>query len=644
MGNPAVRQTLNVPLAENGAAGEDHRAQSGSGAGGTEVAPQPGKRLGLAGRWINASTVAVATSLVAVPVAFFLPKLAGLDPFTTRAAAFPIAAALCLIAALFVMAARWSGEVVAGLAAGLAAAWCVLMFRTGLEGTPFGYGGLTGDAGRIAAGATRYTTTIASSDTLVPSLPSEYPPFYMWLIGRTSVLLDIPAWQLLADFQVLFVALAVLVPFILWRRLFNSWIALAITALALVTWVDPRKPYEVLTLGIFVPWLLEVFARPPRNRMHWLAAGLIGGFIAITYQAWVVYAIFGILALIVYAWRTEPDRWAYLRRLGLIAAVAFVVSSWYVVPFLWGVATIGGEQVHDLYVFTSSNTELFPFLSTTPIGLLQFVGLVGLVWLWRSTWWARPILVMIIAVYAYRLVAMLRFVASGHESFLHYTSRLFGILFTIAGVLVLAHVVPIALRRLRLTPPRLAASALLAVVLAWVSTTITLQWMPSNLDWMPGTTKYSASTHLEPLPGGGYSEHAPKEGRRGWFPMTPIRQAVEKELGPNPQPVTLSVDERLFAFVPWPGYTGVDPVVNSTLSHGKERHAEVKRLAGITDPAAFAEASANTKFGPIDVFVLSKREDGWAWRDNRFKREQFSAEHWTIVDDLPRNIVVVIRR
>ncbi|MGW0432295.1 arabinofuranosyltransferase [Micromonospora sp. NPDC003197] len=634
---------FDVPQTTKEAPVEDQAAQAESSEGTSEAVAGRGKGRRL-GRWVNAGTVAVATSMLAVPVAFVVPNLTRLDPFTTRAAALSIAAALLLAAALFIVAIRWSTELIAGVAAGLATAWSVLMLRVGLYGTPFGFGGLTGDAGRVTGSATRYTTTIASSDTLVPSLPSEYPPFYTWLIGRASVLLDVPAWKLVADFQVLFIAAAVLVPFLLWRRLAGSWVALAITAVALLTWLDPRKGYEVLTLGIFVPWMLDVFARPIRSRMHWLLAGLIGGFIAITYQAWVVYGVFGLIVLMVIGWRTEPDRWAYVRRLGLIAAVAFVVSSWYVVPFLWGVATIGGEQVHDLYVFTSSNTELFPFLSLTPVGFLQLVGLVGLVWFWRSTWWARPILVMIVAVYGYRLVAMLRFVATGHESFLHYTSRLYGILLTVAGVLVLVHAVPIMLRRLRLNPPRMAAAALMAVLLAWSGTSIALQWTPSTLASMPVTAKQAATAHTEPLPGGGYPQYAPDEGRRPWFPMTAIQQAVERELGPDPQPVTLSVDERLFAYVPWPGYAGNDPVVNSTLSHGKERHAEVKRLAGITDPAAFATASANTKFGPVDVFVLYEREDGWAWRGNRFKPAQFSSQHWAVVDDLPEGIVVAIRR
>lgn len=599
----------------------------------------------MAARLRTPSVAAVLAWLAATPVAFLLPKLVGLDPFTTRAAALPITVALCLVAALLVVALRWSGELVAGAAAGLAAAWCALMLRSALYGTPFGFGGLAGDMSRITAAATRYTTTIASSDTLLPSLPAEYPPLHAWLIGRASALLSTPAWRLVAEFQVLFLSAAVLVSFLLWRRLVSSWIALAISVLALVTWVDPRKAYEVLTLVIFVPWALEVFARPPRTRMHWLPAGLLGGFIVVTYQAWIVYAAPGLLALVVLGWRTEPDRWAYLRRLGLVAAVVFAVSSWYVVPLLWAMATRGGQQISDLYASAALNQGLFPFLDGGPIGFLQLTGLVGLVGLWRSSWWARPLLIMIIGVYGYRLVSMIRYLTTGHTGFLHYTTRLYAILFTIAGVLVVGHVAPILLRRLRLTPPRLAPSALLAVTFAWTATTFTLGWMPSTLRPMSATTKAAVAAHTEPLPGGGYPNYAPDQGRRLWFPVSAIQQPVEGVLGPDAQPVTLSIDERLFAYLPWRGYVGIDPLVNSTLSRFPDRYAEIRRLTSIIDPAAFASASANTRFGPIDVFVLWKRTDArWDWRDQRFSRAQFAPRYWSVSDDLPTGIVVAVRR
>ncbi|MFD0821875.1 arabinofuranosyltransferase, partial [Micromonospora zhanjiangensis] len=592
-----------------------------------------------AGWLLGGGTAALVTWLVATPVAMVLPRLSHRSPFSIGASSIPLTGAFLLVVAVVLVAYRWRGEIVAGMAAGLSAAWVAFMLRTALHGTPFGFGGLSGDMGRMAASATRYTSTWASADTLVRGLPSEYPPFYAWLIGRAAVLTGVPAWQLLGDAEVLFTSAAVLAAFLLWRRQVNSWVAVAIATLSLVTWSDPRKAFEMVTLAIFIPWVIEVFGRPPRTRLHWLPAGLLGGFIAITYQAWMVYAAIGVLVLVVIAWRTEPDRWAYFRRLGLIVLVSFVVAAWYVVPFGWASLTRGGQSISDLYASSSINTGLFPFLDITPIGLLQLTGLVGLIWLWRSVWWARTLGLLIIGVYAYRLLSMVRYVLTQHTGFLHYTSRLYGVLFTVAGVLVVAHAAPILLRRLRFTPPRMATAAVLAVVLAWSANAFTKAWMPEN------GNPYAVAAFQEPLPGGDYPRFAPAEGRRRPFPVNQVEQAVQGVVGPNPRRVTLSVDDRLFSYLPWPGFMDNDRTAGSTLSRWDDRFQVIEELTATRDPLAFATRSAATGFGPIDVFVLRKSPTGgWVWGKQRFQPAQFDKRYWTVIDGLPEDIVVAVRR
>jgi len=45
--------------------------------------------------------------------------------------------------------------------------------------------------------ANRYAQHLHSSDGIVPSVPSNYPPLFPWLVGRTSALVHVPAWRLL---------------------------------------------------------------------------------------------------------------------------------------------------------------------------------------------------------------------------------------------------------------------------------------------------------------------------------------------------------------------------------------------------------------------------------------------------------------
>ena len=68
-----------------------------------------------------------------------------------------------------------------------------------------------------------------SSDGIVPSVPSNYPPLFPWLVGRTSALVHVPAWRLLGPAETITLSFAVIAGYMLWRRLVPGPIALALT-------------------------------------------------------------------------------------------------------------------------------------------------------------------------------------------------------------------------------------------------------------------------------------------------------------------------------------------------------------------------------------------------------------------------------
>ena len=107
---------------------------------------------------------------------------------------------------------------------------------------------------------------------------------------------------------------------------------------------------------------------------------------------------------------------------------------------------------------------------------------------------------------------------------------------------------------------------------------------------------------------------------------------------------TLSYSERLFAYLPWPGYVAVSRTAAASTSHWDDRYAAVRRLAAVRDPAAFAQASAHTAFGRIDLFVLQRFGPYWTWRDIRFRPAQFDRAAFAVDPDLPNNTVLAIRR
>lgn len=601
---------------------------------------QPARFRRLAGFARNPSTVAVATWLIAMPVAFAAPRMVDMNPFLPAAWALPIGLGLVVALIFLAFCLRWTTDVLAGAAAGLTAAWVTFTLRLALNGTPFGFGGLRGDAGRLAAGATDFADDLSSSGYWIPGQPREYPPLYLMIAGKVADLVDEPGWRLLADVEVVGISLAVVVCFMMWRRLVPSWVAFAISALMIVTYVDARKPYEVITLYVIVPWALATFARPPRGQLHWLPAGVIGGLIVLTYQGWLVFGGLGILVLIVLTWRADRERRrAYVGHLAGVLAVALVVSGWYVVPYFYALLTREHKMISDMYATPSMLENVFPFVGTTPLAVLQAVGLLGLVWLRRSTWWALPLLLLGASAFVYRALMMLSFARSGHTAFAHYATQMVVVVLSAAGVLVLIHAVPRVLERLSVAPPRGTVAALLAVVVAWVTYSFAMHWMPGTQHSSP----YTAAAHQEPLPDGGYPGYAPEDGRWGWFPAGPVERAVEGVLGDDPRRVSLAADDRLYSYLPWPGYMTISRFGSGTFMLYDERAAELSRLTRVTDPAQFAQESANTKFGPIDIFILHERNGRWLWRNLGFQQSQFDPALWTIIDDLPGDVVVAIR-
>jgi hypothetical protein len=104
---------------------------------------------------------------------------------------------------------RLPADLASGVGAGLFGGWVAFTLRVALHGTPYGFGGLVSDAGRLAAMANTYSHTWHLSDGIVPSVPSNYPPLFPWLVGRASALINVPAWKLLGPAEAITVSFAV---------------------------------------------------------------------------------------------------------------------------------------------------------------------------------------------------------------------------------------------------------------------------------------------------------------------------------------------------------------------------------------------------------------------------------------------------
>jgi len=612
-------------------------------------------------RMLNPSLAALITWLVCLPVAFAAATLGPADPFRLRVAMIPVVVAVAGVIVAGVASRRLPADLASGIGAGLFGGWTAFTLRTALHGTPFGFGGLGSDPGRLAAMANTYSHTWRSSDGIVPSVPSNYPPLFPWLVGRTSALIHVPAWRLLGPAEAITLSFAVIAGYLLWRYLVPGPVALALTLPVLLCFSLPDKAFEILALAILVPWTLATFGEPPRGRLHWLPAGLIGGLSSLLYWAFIMFVALGVLALAVVTWRASAERARYVRHVALTIVVALVVASWYLVPYAgWGLLH-GSSQVDDLYQGGGIQDSPLMFLAPTPLGVLELIGVIGLAW-WRGrVWWGKPLLLLTGSAYAYWLLGLAAFVLANHHLLLQDTPRLIGPLLAAAGVLTIVQAAPGVVRRLsvRTAPAGLPALALCLLII-WTAVTSWQAWMPGapaaqNGLYQPAvstTPNEATNAFTTALPDGRYPSAAPASLRQPWFPTDPIRKDVASVLGPGAAPVTLTTSEVLFAYVNWPGFIGVSMGAAGTNTNWPARYAALRELSRVPSPAAFAVASARTAFGPVDVFILKRAGPAqWAWQPFdapypaiTFTPAQFSPDAFTVFTNLPGNLVLAVRQ
>jgi hypothetical protein len=610
---------------------------------------------------VNPSLAALVTWIICLPVAYVGARLGPADPFKLRVAMIPVVVLIAGVVVAGVASRRLPADLASGIGAGLFGGWVAFTLRVALHGTPYGFGGLNSDAGRLAAMANTYSHTWHSADGIVPSVPSNYPPLFPWLVGRTSALINVPAWKLLGPAEAITVSFAVVAGYMLWRRLASGPIALALTLPVLLCFSLPEKPYEILALVVFVPWAIATFGDPPRGRLHWLPAGLIGGLSILLYWLFIVFGALGILALAVLTWRASPDRGRYVRHVVLTVIVALVVASWYLVPYLgWGFLH-GSSQVEYQYQGGGIQDSPLLFLTPTPLGVLGLIGVIGMVWYRGRAWWGKPLLLLTAGIYAYWLLGLAAFVLIGRHLLLQDTPRLTSLVLASAGVLTIAHTAPrlVRLISIRAVPAGLPTLALCLLVI-WTAVTAWQAWMPGGPTPVGGLYQPAVSTapndttlaFTTALPDGRYSPAAPS--RQPWFPADPIEKDVASVLGKSAEPVTLSASEELFAYVNWPGYIGVNSQAAGIDTNWAARYSALSKLSRVTDPAAFAAASAHTAFGPIDVFILQippQTTSRWMWWTAEatepgvtFRPAQFNSDAFTVFTNLPGNYVLAVRQ
>jgi hypothetical protein len=569
-----------------------------------------------------------------------------LDPFSALGQWLPLALGLAVAVGVTIAYLTHGPDRAVVLGFVFVPAWIAFFLAGQLHGTPYDYGGIHYDIGRVSALATRFTVSTSSSDQFIRGLPSEYPPLFPLLIGKTAVLLDIPAWQLVGRFSVIAVAVSVPLSFVLWRRVTHAPMALALSLVSVAVYGEPRKAFEVVAAAVTVPWILATFASGTNSpsALHWISAGIIGGLLVSDYPAFLVFSAAGIVVLMALEARRTASG-PYVRHVLLTTVTAFAVAAWFVVPWAMWVLRHATENVADLYHGLALARDLWhlPWQQEPVAAVLLTLGLGALIAGARHNHLVRCLLVIAVSLMAYRWLNVVRYENTGHTGFLVKTGRLSDAVL-VSGLLLGAAAV---WERLKPRAQHLTTAVPAAGLGLIMAASLTAFWHVHRLgaSTTPPSANYGRLAHATPSPDGRYLPyrvesqlHVPP------FPADRVRAAIESVLGDGALPVTLSYSEVLSAYYPIYEYLGVSRYASSSLVLLPQRRAEVATLVGVRDPQAFAVRSADTRFGPIDAFVLAKRGRRLGWGSSfGFREAQFDSGVFARFD-LPGGTVVFVRR
>lgn len=607
---------------------------------------------------------AVSTWLIALPLGILFVRRANLDPFKLEGAVAPLAYGLAAGLVVGFIALRVHSDVISGVGAGLFSAWSGWAIAANLIGTPYGYGSMGGDAGRMTALATYFSTTWRPSDAADPSLPSEYPPLYPMMIGRVAAWSGHDAWSLLGAFQALFVSLALLAAFLMWRRLVPSPVALALSATVLIGLTEPSKGNEILALAVFIPWLLASFAPPVGTRaLNPVIAGIIGGVMVPLYPNFLMSSLLGVGLMLVVGWRSSEKPRAYLVHAITVVAVSAVLSSWYLGPLL--VAYAGGNQqvVADLFQSGSVLNQSIASSGSVLLFGLQVVGLVGVVVLWNRAIWARALGLLFAGILIARALMLVRYTFTGHHFLMLYMPYTLRCMAAAAGVLALWELWQVRgaglLLRLR-SPQRLAGVVAVGAVVAVVGAQAWQTWLPQpaggrNKQGGVVTSSVSLATlaHAEYLPNGTAPRYRALKMSPA-FPANALISAIDGELGADADPVVLSTDQRLFSFKAYRSYLPPRRESSNAATRWDDRKLVVDSFARINDPAGLAPALSDTEFGKVDALVLNRKDaNTYTWNKVEFLASAFEGQQFSVKvvkavrsspDIEPAQFVVITRR
>jgi hypothetical protein len=284
----------------------------------------------------------------------------------------------------------------------------------------YGAGGVGSDAWFSTSILVKYKHQAGNTDFAYKGLHSFYPSLYQYIAGRLADWTHTPSIKAM-KYAVYWTAfLLPLVAYGLWRKVLAELPAflMIVVAMAICRIHLAFKPFEVISMNVFIPWALFYVAglrlKLEDGKLDWeiaprlsgrsiLIGGLIGGLCFMTFYYYFFLFIVWIPIQLLVEWRISPNLQNLWRRWGafiLMIGVMMLVSAIYWMPLLGDFAKYGMASFQNRWF--QHHMFGLPFdISNQWKGMLGLLVLIGLA-PWNKL--AQTILGLFVAMIAYILV------------------------------------------------------------------------------------------------------------------------------------------------------------------------------------------------------------------------------------------------
>lgn len=198
------------------------------------------------------------------------------------------------------------------------------------------------------------------------SLPSIYPPGYLWLISGISETLGAPVQFAAKVAQIGFLALGGPVAYLVWRLSVGPYMALLLGVVAMLPLIDPYKPYPSLALVVLMALVarcVQDLRQAPGTGRRWAlvrggALGAAVGITALVYSGWFAWTAAGIIAVLAinFPWRKPKEQVRLaLWYAGSTGLWTLIVGGVHLVPMVYGI--IVNKGIADNYFYADTYVD-----------------------------------------------------------------------------------------------------------------------------------------------------------------------------------------------------------------------------------------------------------------------------------------------